>query len=143
MWHTKASLLQYCYSLLYKAESVGEVGILKYFHEKYDRHNVTPKKVLDSYEGNKELSLSMGRAYIIAAVLHFFGMSSVNDKPTQYMFPKNIIHATLEKKKEYFDEAFGMFVKRYILQFDHSGESNVTDDDHVRNYGLCTIFLSY
>jgi hypothetical protein len=81
------------------SESVGDKRTLKYFRKKYDRRNATPKKVLDCYEGSEELFLSVGRAYIIVAVLHFFGMSSVDDKPTIHEFPKYIIHGTDEQKK--------------------------------------------
>lgn len=118
MWHTKASLLQYSYNLLYDAQSVGDVGTQTFFREKFDRRNTTPQKVIDSLEGSEELFISMGRAYIIVAMLHFFRMSSTDDKPTLHVFPKNIIRAADEKKKEYFDDMFGKFVNTFILQID-------------------------
>ena len=140
MWHTKVSLLQYSYSLLYMSESVGDHGTLKYFREKYGRRNATPKKVLDCYEGSEELFLSVGRAYIIVAVLHFFGMSSVDDKPTIHEFPKDIIHGTDEQKKNYFDEVFGIFVQKYVLQIDPLTDYDV-NDDHVKTMD-CAPFSS-
>ena len=116
MWHTKASLLQYSYSFLYKAESVNQIGTLKYLREKFNRRNATPAKVLDSFERSEELFLSVGRAYIVTAALTFFGMASPEDVPSLYKFPSNIAHQTDEDKKRYFDSVFEKFMDEYLLQ---------------------------
>ena len=82
----------------------------------------------------------MGRAYIVAAVLSFFGMTKLDEKPTIHTFPDNIAHDSKENKKKYFDDVFGQFVDRMVLQKVH--DELLDDDDYVMNYGLCVIFLS-
>ena len=141
MFHTKASYLQYCYSLLYNKESVNQVGTLKYFREKYNRKNVTPTKVLDSYDGCEELVVSTGKAYITVALMKFFGMEKIDDYPKKNCFPSNIIHKPNDVKKKYFDDIIGKFIDSYIFQRDQSPPCGV-DDDFVKNYALCTSFLS-
>lgn len=140
MWHTKASLLQYLYSFLHKAESVNQNGTPKYFRETFNRRNATPAKVLDSFEGSEELFLSVGRAYIVTAALSYLGMASVEEVPSQNKFPPNISHQTEENKKKYFDDAFGEFINEYLLQKNFS--TNGKEEDYVTNYALCCIFLA-
>lgn len=139
MWHTKASLLQYSYRLLYNPESIHQIGTLKYFREKFNRRNSTPSRVLDSYEGSEEFFLSVGRSYIIAAGLHFFGMETCNDKPTENKFPKDILHASDQTKKQYFDDVVGRFIDQFLYQKSPYVER---EDDFVKNYGLCMIFFT-
>ena len=102
MWHAKASLLQLCYHLLYKSESILQVGTLKYFRETYNRKNVTPKKVVDCFEGSEEFFISVGKSYIVAALLEFFGMKSVDDQPTNYTIPSNFTSAKKKSKERLF-----------------------------------------
>ena len=136
MWHTKASLLQYCYSFLHKAESVNQIGTVKYFREKFNRRNATPAKVLDSFEGSEELFLSVGRAYIVTAALSFFGMESLEEVPSQNKFPANIFHQTEENKQKYFDDVFGKFIDVYLLQKNSGSMNGEEEDGYVTNYAV-------
>ena len=86
------------YQLLYKSESLNEPGTLKFFREKYNHKNSTPSKVLNSYDGSEELFLSVGRAYIVTDLLHFFGMESITDYPTKNGFEANISHKAKETR---------------------------------------------
>ena len=99
MWHCKASLLQHSYDFLYSSNSTGQRGTLKFFREMCNRKNATPTKVLDSYEGSEELFLSVGKAYIINAMMKLLGINAMDEKPKNYPLPKNIIHDTNENKK--------------------------------------------
>ena len=139
MWHTKASLLQYSYGLLFSPDSITQVGTLKYFRKKLKRKNVTPNKVLNSYEGCEELFLSLGKAYIIVAAMQFFGMENLEESPKIHKFPSNLIHQSQAKKKEYLDDVLDKFVREYILQ---TNPVITEKEDCIKNYGLCSIFLT-
>ena len=64
-------------------------------------------------------------------------MTKLNDKPTIHKFPDNITHDSKENKK-YFDNVFGKFVGRMVLQKVH--DESYDGDDYVMNYGMC-VFL--
>ena len=116
MFYTKASFLQYYYSFLYHPESANQLGTLKYFREKLNRKNVTPNKVLDSYDGGEELFVSVWKAYITVVLMNFFKIESIDDHPTAHCFENNIIHKPYETRKQYFDDKIGNFVDNYIFQ---------------------------
>ena len=142
MIHTRASLLQYSYSLLHKAESVNQVGTLKFFREKYNSCNATPSKVIDSLEGSEELFVSIGRAYITTAAMHFFGISTTNDVPTKNMFPGNTSNATPAEKKTYFNNVFWKFIDEFLFQKNTMFGAN-EDEDYVQNYAYAIFFLPF
>ena len=56
-------------------------------------------------------------------------------------FPENIARETLENKKKYFDDAFGKFIDKFLLQRVDVNDC-CNDDDYVKNYALCFIFLA-
>lgn len=129
MWHTKASLLQYAYHILFAPSSVDQIGTLKFFREKFNRRNVTATRVLDSLDGCEELFISVGKAYLVAALMDFFEMNEQSDNPSKFV----------QKTPEEFDTFFGLFVDTYVYQWKMPTR---TEEDYVMNYGLCTIFLT-
>ena len=88
--------------VLYKSESILQVGTLEYFRETYNRKNVTPKIVVDCFKGSEEFFISVGKSYIVAALLEFFGMKSVDDQPTNYTIPSNFTSAKKKSKERLF-----------------------------------------
>ena len=129
MWHCKSSLLQICYHILYNAESVNQIDTIKYCREKYYRINVTPKKVLDSYDwGCEKLFISLGKSYTIAALMHFVGMSDVSDYPTQNGFQSNIVHKPLAQRESFYRDKISQFGNEYIFHRNQSPPNGVEED---------------
>jgi hypothetical protein len=90
------------------------VGTLKYFREKYNRKNVTPEKVANSYEGSEQFLLSVGKVYILEAAMKFWGLQNLTDCPSKHVPPPGIVHMTKEKKLDYFNKVIGAFVDEFV-----------------------------
>ena len=104
---------------------MNQVGILKYFREKFNHRNSTPSNILDSYEGSEEPFISVGRAYIVATALFFFLMSTVDDMPSRNKF--------LPQTK-CFDDISGRFIDEFLLQKHNNANAMNEGDDFVTHY---------
>ena len=142
MWHAKASLLQYGYHLLYDDHSATQIGTLNYARQKYTRKNVTPKKVLDSLQGSEDLFINLGRAYIVHALMQYFGLDDFDGTPTKHIFTCDPKTATLEEKQQFLGDALGKFVDEFIIHNRQYYKRDAEEDDYKKNYGLCIIFLT-
>lgn len=68
-----------------------------------------------SYEGTEQLFISVGKAYIIAAAMEFWGIKDLTGKATKNLPPKNIIHKQKVVKQQFLDEVIGKFVDQYVF----------------------------
>ena len=55
-------------------------------------------------------------------------MSTTEDAPTENKFPFNISHETDEIKKAYFDNVFGKFIDKFLLQKNTNCGNDEEDD---------------
>ena len=145
LWETDcrvviAPSLQCCHIYLHNPHSVNQVGTLKYLREKYNRHNATPKKVLDSYEGSEEHFLSMGRGLHSGSCLEIFWNEATWRQTNCACFTKR--HCTWICWQE--TAIFQWAVWKICLHLCLTKQSNTADEceDHIIIYSLCSIFLT-
>ena len=104
---------------------------MKFFREKYNHRNVTPKKVADSYEGCEQLLLQVGQGCLLEAAMGFWGMNDLQDRPTKHVPPTNIENQEDKIKSEYFHEVVGEFVDEYVLP-NAEQQTSSSESDKVR-----------
>ena len=113
---------------------------MRFFREKLQRRNVT--KDIKHYEDCEQLFLSVGRAYTVTALLHFFGMAGIDDPPQNHLCPYDVIHGDGDKL-EYLNAVLDKFVDEYLLaktQVDLDlNEASDDSPDQVREYSLCLL----
>ena len=97
---------------------------------------------MDSFEGSEELFVSIGRAYKTTAAMHFIGMSTINDVPTENKFPGNTSNATSAEKETYFNNVFGKLIDEFVFQKNTNSGAN-EDEDYVQNYALIVPYFSH
>ena len=96
---------------LYKNQSVREQGTLVYFREKMNRRNVTHD--VKHYEDCEQYFLSVGKCFVIEALMEFFGMDSTNQLPKMNISIHSLLPtADLEKQ---FLKGIDNFLDKYIF----------------------------
>ena len=73
--------------------------------------------------------------------MKFLGITSMDEKPQNYAFSKNLIHDNNENKKKYLDKLMSDFLDEYILQ-KRVVDGVDLEEDYVCNYALCFISLA-
>ena len=66
------------------------------------------------FEECEQLFLSVGRAYVVAAFLQFFGMSTLDDSPSHNIPPYDVVEGYGDQKL-YFDTILNKFVEEYLM----------------------------
>ena len=89
------------------------------------------------FEDCEQLFISIGRCYLIEALLHFFGMDTVDGTPERN---DPLLHsdASCEEQKTCIEETIGNFIDNYILESlsEDDSDDDSAGEDRVMNYSI-------
>ena len=85
-------------------------GTLRYFKEKLNRRNVTID--VKHYEDCKQFFISVGKSFVMEALLEFFQLEDTNDEPAQHS-PHNVCSES--EKATYLVDTVNKFVNEYVF----------------------------
>lgn len=106
---------------LYKS-SAREKGTIRYFGEKLNRRNVTVD--VKHFEDCEQLFMSVGKCFVVEALLEFFQMSDTKQKPSQ-----NAPNSLDDEQKDVY---IITTVEKFLDEFVFSATSD-TEDTHMRH----------
>ena len=115
------SFVQTVFKKLYK-NSGRERGTLRFFREKLNRRNVTAD--VKHYEDCEQLFYSVGKCYLIEALLEFFQMADKEQRPKA-----NSRHSVYVLNEEYRETYFLGIIDKFLDEFVFNGGDEVSDED--------------
>ena len=115
-----------------------ERGTLRFFREKLNRKNVTVD--VKHYEDCEQLFVSVGKCFVIEALLEFFQMDNTKHKPAANG-PHSVNIFNEDYRKGYLSSTLDKFLDEYVLETEDK-ESSATPTDGVWSYGI-NILKSY
>ena len=112
--------------------SAREKGTIRYFREKLNRRNVTLD--VKHFEDCEQLFISIGRCFVVEALLEFFQMADTKQKPS-----KNAPNSLDEEQKDvYIIMTVEKFLDEYVFSAtdDTTGNEDADDKDGVFAYSV-------
>ena len=113
---------------LYKS-SVREKGTIRYFREKLNRRNVTAD--VKHFEDCEQLFMSIGKCFIVEALLEFFQMADTKQTPLQNA-PSSLDE---EQKNVYIITTIEKFLDEYVFSATEDSD-DATSRDSVYSYAV-------
>ena len=115
-------IFQVVFKKLYSADSGQDLGTMKSLQDRIQRTNVK-LPVKDHYDHDKDFAISFVDAYIVEAILDYFGMDDINSNPKRNFLPEM---DDWDGKKEWFKKHFISIVDSYVLP--HASESMASSE---------------
>lgn len=113
-----------------------EKGTLRLFREKLNRRNVTVD--VKHYEDCEQFFASVGKCYVVEALLDFFGMTDAKCSPVVNA-PHSFHVLDNAYKKSYIMGTLDKFLDEYILIGENQMESSTVKTDDVWCYAVNTL----
>ena len=111
--------MQVMFNRLYKNESSQEGGTLLQLRNLIDRRNIS-RNISGKFNAGLDFLLLIATCHIIAAALHFFGMSDRDAVPTLNAISSEVLRQPLTVRRKEFLDRVGRLVDRYIIASDYN-----------------------
>ena len=110
---------QVIFNRLYKNESSQESGTLLQLHNLLNRRNVS-RNISGKFHASLYFLSLVTTCHILAAAMHFFGMSSRSDVPTLNAIPLEILKKPTDVCHKIFNDRMSRLVDHYIIATEYN-----------------------
>ena len=104
---------------MYKNESSQESGTLLQLHNLINRRNIS-RDISGNFNAALDFLSLVTTSHILAAAMHFFGMSSRNDVPTLNAIPLESLRKPTASQCRLFKDRMSQLVDRYIIAIEYN-----------------------
>ena len=91
------------------------------------------------FEDCEQLFLTVGRCYVVEALMQFFGMETKDSRITKNRPPYHILDVG-DTKRQYYDAVLDKFIDEFLIPGptnDPEDSSSEVPQEYVKNYSLC------